>query len=164
MAEELTNPVVLVALAALLGVALTGGGLYAFSTFIMSALARMPDAQGARAMQHINKTVFTPWFIGPFFVTAPLSIAAIVMGVLNTDQPWALSLIAAGALYLIGVFAATVIGNVPLNEKLDHMDAGAPETAEFWRRYLRVWTRWNHVRSAASALSILFFAYSLVHL
>ncbi len=145
------------------GVAITGGGLFAFSTFIMAALKRMPDPEGIRAMQQINKTVFTPWFIGPFFVTSAISVGAIVLAFMNTDRDWWIPLLCAGLLYAIGVFVVTAAGNVPLNEKLDRMDADDPETAEFWKRYLVVWTRWNHVRVTAS-MGSLYFLTECVHL
>jgi len=40
--------------------ALVGGILFAFSTFVMRALARQPPAAGIAAMQAVNATVFTP--------------------------------------------------------------------------------------------------------
>lgn len=62
---------------AIVGTMVIGGSLFAFSTFIMAALKRLSDAEGIRAMQQINKTVFTPWFMVPFFGTALLSLCAV---------------------------------------------------------------------------------------
>ena len=39
---------------ALLGSALVGGIFFAFSSFVMKALARVPPAEGIAAMQSIN--------------------------------------------------------------------------------------------------------------
>ena len=150
--------VYIVAVAGMVGSGLIAGAFLAFSSFIMSALARMPDAQGARAMQHINVTVFTPWFMGPFMGTAALSVGVVVLALLNTDEAWWLPLALAGALYAAGVFVLTAAGNVPLNNRLAAMDASEPEAAAFWREtYLVVWTRWNHVRTAASTLAMIQF-------
>lgn len=80
---------------------------------------------------------------------------------MNTDQTWWLQLLGAGLLYAVGLFLVTVVGNVPLNEKLARMDADQSETAQFWQGYLVVWTRWNHLRSVASIGSVLLFAESL---
>lgn len=146
---------------AIVGVMVIGGSLFAFSTFIMAALKRMPDVEGIRAMQQINKTVFTPWFMGPFFGAAMLSLGAVVFALLNMDQAWSLQLLGAGLLYVVGLFLVTVVGNVPLNEKLARMGADESETAQFWQSYLVVWTRWNHVRSLASIGSILLYAETL---
>ena len=150
-----------VAAAGLVGAGLIGGTLFAFSTFIMAALRRLPDAEGVRAMQRINTTVFTPWFMGTFFGTTLLSIAAVVLAFLSEEQSRWAGIATAGAIYVLGVFVVTAAGNVPLNNALDRVDADAPETAEFWSGYLRVWTRWNHLRAAACVASILLFGASI---
>lgn len=145
----------LAARAGLVGVALIGGSLFAFSAFIMAALRRLPDAEGVRIMQEINRTVFTPWFMVPFFGTAVLSLGAVVAALGNTDRGWWLPLLSAGLLYGIGVFGVTAFGNVPLNNKLAGMEASDASAAAFWRRYGVVWTRWNHSRVVASVGSLL---------
>jgi len=150
--------VYIAAVAGLVGSGLVAGAFLAFSSFIMSALARMPDAQGARAMQHINVTVFTPWFMGPFMATAALSVGVIVLALLNTDETWWIPMASAGTLYALGVFVVTAGGNVPLNNRLAELDAEDESGAEFWRStYLVIWTRWNHVRTAASTLALVQF-------
>lgn len=138
-----------------------GGSLFAFSTFIMAALKRVPAAEGARVMQQINITVFTPWFMGPFLGMAVFSVVMGIVAVLNTDQPWWLPLLGAGAFYAIGVFVVTAAGNVPLNNRLAGMDADDAATAAFWERYQRTWTRLNHARVVASIGSVVLFAEAL---
>ena len=142
------------AIAGLVGVAVVGGSLFAFSTFVMAALARLSEPEGIRAMQHVNRTVYTPWFMVPFGGTAILSLGLLVLSLLNRDEPWWLEIASAAALYVGGVFLVTAVRNVPLNERLARMDADDPDAAAFWRRYLVVWTRWNHVRVAASVLAL----------
>ena len=153
--DELIN---ILARACIVGAALIGGSLFAFSTFIMAALKQMPDAEGIRAMQHINRTVYTPWFMIPFFGTTLLSIGAVVLGLLNTDQGWWIAMISAGASYAVGVFLVTAVGNVPLNKALDRVDSRDEASIEAWRRYVKVWTRWNHARVASSVLAIILFS------
>jgi uncharacterized membrane protein len=53
-----------------LGFWLTAGVFFAFSVFVMKALASLPPAQGIAAMQTINVTVPNPWLLGTFFGTA----------------------------------------------------------------------------------------------
>ena len=43
-----------------LGCGLSAGALFAFSSFVMGALARLPAAQGIAAMQSINARAVTP--------------------------------------------------------------------------------------------------------
>ncbi|MGG6293630.1 hypothetical protein ACQ4M4_04325 [Leptolyngbya sp. AN02str] len=46
-----------------LGCGLIAGIFFAFSTFVMNALAQQPPAQGIATMQSINITVINPWFM-----------------------------------------------------------------------------------------------------
>ena len=57
-------------LLAALGCGLIAGVFFAFSAFVMSALARLEPPQGTAAMQAINITVINPWFMGVFMGTA----------------------------------------------------------------------------------------------
>ena len=57
-------------LAAALGCGTVGGVFFAFSTFVMPALRRLPEAQGVAAMQSINITAITPLFMTALFGTA----------------------------------------------------------------------------------------------
>ena len=59
-----------VTLIAALGSGLIAGVFFAFSTFVMKALARLAPAEGIAAMQSINVVVLNPWFLGAFFGTA----------------------------------------------------------------------------------------------
>ena len=56
----------------MLGAATVGGVFFAFSTFVMRALAQLPPAQGIAAMQRINVVVLNPLFLGTFMGTAVL--------------------------------------------------------------------------------------------
>ena len=48
------------------GAILVAGVFFAFSTFVMGALGRLPPEQGIAAMQSINVVVLNPWFFGAF--------------------------------------------------------------------------------------------------
>jgi uncharacterized membrane protein len=56
---------------ALLGSALVGGVFFAFSSFVMKALARIGSADGISAMQSIDVVVINRSFLGPFMGSAP---------------------------------------------------------------------------------------------
>ena len=58
----------------LLGSALIGGVFFAFSSFVMKALARVPSPAGTAAMQSINIVVMNRSFLGAFMGTAVLSL------------------------------------------------------------------------------------------
>lgn len=140
---------------AALGCGLIGGLFFAFSNFVMRALARLPDAQGMAAMQAINLTVLNPLFLGAFMGTALLSALLAGYGLLHLAQAGAGWLVAGGLLYLAGNLLVTAACNVPRNNVLARLDPASADAARLWRDYLRSWTAWNHVRTftalAASA-------------
>lgn len=140
----------LLALAAAVGSGLVAGVFFAFSTFVMRALARLPAPQGIAAMQAINVVVINPMFLGAFFGTAALALILTAVPLLRWEEPGAFWLLAAGVLYLAGSLLVTVVCNVPRNKALAALAPDAPEGAALWRGYVREWTAWNHMRSAAA--------------
>ena len=128
------------------------GVFFAFSSFVMSALARLQPAQGIAAMQSINITVINPLFMAAFLGTAAACIFLAVSSLLKWHQPGAAYLLLGSLLYLIGTLGVTIVFNVPLNEALARVEPSSTEGASLWARYLANWTNWNHIR-AASALA-----------
>lgn len=139
----------LLILFACIGAATVGGVFFAFSSFVMKALAQLPPEQGVAAMQRINIVVISPWFMGLFGGTLLLSIACVAVSLMA----WQPMLLAAGLLYALGTFGVTGALNVPRNERLARMDAASPEAAAYWPVYVREWTFWNHVRTVAALAS-----------
>lgn len=140
-------------LVACVGAGTVGGIFFGFSSFIMKALSKLPTAQGVAAMQRINVVVLNPVFLTLFVGTAVLGVACVALAFF----PWSVSrsplLIAAGTLYVMGSFLVTGIFNVPMNNRLERLDAESAEAAAYWPQYVHQWLRWNHVRTAASAAS-----------
>ena len=145
----------------LLGSGLIAGVFFGFSSFVMTALSRLPPAQGLAAMQQINITVINPHFLGVFMGTAALSLVALGVAAVRWDHPTAWPLAAGGVLHFVGCFLVTMLGNVPLNDNLAKLDAASPESHAFWRTYLVQWTRWNHLRTAASLAAALAFSFAV---
>ena len=135
---------------AALGCGLIAGVFFAFSTFVMSALARLQPAQGIAAFQSINITVYNPWFMGAFLGTAAACIFLTVSSLLRWQQPGAAYLLVGSLLYLVGTVGVTIVFNVPLNEALAIVDPGSADGASLWSSFLPNWMTWNHVRTAAA--------------
>ena len=147
---------------ALLGSALVGGIFFAFSSFVMKALTRLPSEEGVAAMQAINVVVLNPSFLGVFVGTAVLCLGAAVVAITGWGRPSAPYLLGGAIFYLVGTFLVTALGNVPLNDELATVSAAEPGAHDVWERYVGRWTAWNHVRTAAAMVAALLYALGLM--
>lgn len=149
------------ALIAALGCGLNAGVFFAFSSFVMGALRRLPPAQGIAAMQSINVLAVTPAFMMALFGTAAVCFGLGVWAVFSSDG-WTTALVLTGcALYLIGTIGVTIACNVPLNDALAKLSPGDPGAASYWNGYIARWTAWNHVRAAAALAAATVLAIAL---
>jgi len=151
------NPLDLVTLLSALGSALIAGSFFAFSTFVMRALGKLPPPAGVAAMQSINVAVINPWFMTPFVGTAALSAIATAAALVRWSEPGAGYVLAGAVLYLAGTFLVTMVCNVPLNDALAKANPSSAEAAGLWAAYLSTWTAWNHVRAAAALAALASF-------
>ena len=126
------------------------GVFFAFSAFVMRALARLPAPQGIAAMQAINVAAITPAFMVALFGTALACGALIVSSLFVWGEPFAAYLLAGGALYLICAIGPTGVYHVPRNEALAEVDPRSVGAEETGRATFAGWTAWNHLRFAAA--------------
>lgn len=145
-----------------LGAGLIGGVFFAFSSFVMRGLGRLAPGQGIAAMQAINVAVLNPLFLGVFVGTGVGCGVLGVAAVRGWGSPDAAYRLGAAALYLVGSLGVTGRCNVPRNDLLAALDPTDPRADELWRRYLREWTAWNHVRTAASLAAAALLVVSLL--
>jgi len=144
-----------------LGCGLVAGVFYAFSTFGMKALARLPAAQGITAMQSMNVVVINPWFMGAFFGTAAACVLVVVFSLLRWNEAGAVYLLSGGLAYLIGAILVTMVFNVPRNDALASVDPASAAGARLWDGYVTSWTAWNHVRTAAALAAAVLLTFAL---
>lgn len=133
--------------AAAIGSGLLGGVLFAFSSFVMPALRRIPSAQGVAAMQSINRQATTFAFGALIAVTVLLAAGVGLQSLVQRDQPgagWA----GAGSISMMIALAITGVFNVPRNNRLASFNASTPEAARYWSTYLTEWIIANHLRTA----------------
>ncbi len=143
-----------VTLLSALGCGLIAGAFFAFSSFVMKALARLPAEQGIAAMQSINVVVINPVFLGVFVGTAITTCALLAVSSLWRWQAAGTGyLLGGGALYVVGTFVVTMAFNVPRNNKLAALDPKSAADAKLWVDYVAGWTAWNHVRTVAALLA-----------
>jgi uncharacterized protein (TIGR02246 family) len=148
--RQMNNPIYLLTFVAALGSGLVAGIFFAFSNFVMRALARIPPAQGIAAMQSINVVVLNRWFFAVFFGTAVCCLALAMSSFVRWPKPGAAYLLVGSLLYLIGTISVTIACNVPLNDALAAVDPSSADAGRVWTNYLKNWTTWNHVRTIAA--------------
>ena len=153
--------VFILTLLALLGCGLVAGIFFAFSTFIMKALGKIPAPQGIAAMQSINIVVINPWFLTAFFGTAIVCLVLALAAVLGSARSGTGLLLAGSLLYLVGTILVTMVCNVPRNNALAAVEQESAEGAQLWANYLQSWTFWNHVRTLAALVAASLFALAL---
>jgi uncharacterized membrane protein len=138
----------LLTLIAALGSGLMAGLFFAFSTSVMPGLRRLPPAEGAAAMQQMNRAILNPLFLAVFLGTGLicllLAVAAPFSG--HAGTAW---IVIGALLYLVGSIGLTMVVNVPMNNRLDAADPASADGAQIWSEYLSRWTAWNHVRALA---------------
>ena len=148
--------------ATITGAALVTGLLFAFSNFVMKALADVSDSSGMEVMQRINERIINPIFFVLFFGTPLLCLIVAITSVLNLIHYSSYLVVVGSVLYLIGPFGITLLFNVPLNNRLaETKDSNAEKE---WRDYQIRWQRWNHLRTYIGILSIIILSFGLAGL
>jgi len=162
--SSMNSLIAVVGIIAVVGSALVAGIFFAFSSFVMQALARVPSSNGITAMQSINIVVINPWFLGVFIGTAVLSLGAVTLALISVTHPSSVLFLGGAVFYVVGTFLITMLGNVPLNNKLAAVSATDPAAPKLWQHYLDRWTKWNHVRTAAAMIAALLYILGLMQI
>ncbi|HEY5936544.1 MAG TPA: anthrone oxygenase family protein [Kofleriaceae bacterium] len=149
-------------LAVAIGCSLAGGVFFAFSTFVMPALARLPGAQGIAAMQSINATAINPWLLGVVFGAAAGCVGLAIASLRSVSETGAMLRLAGSVLYVFGTIAVTIACNIPRNNALASVPPDGRDAAGLWLRFVTEWTTWNHVRAAAAVAAAALLGLSLV--
>ena len=150
------------AVVALLGSAMIAGVFFAFSSFVMKALTRMPSHEGIAAMHSINVVVLNRSFLGVFMGTTLLSVLVVVLAIIGWGEASAPYFLAGALSYVIGTFLVTGLGNVPLNNKLAAVSAVEPDAIAVWEHYLDRWTTLNTIRTVAATAAAMLFTIGLI--
>ncbi|MGB5474711.1 MAG: anthrone oxygenase family protein [Gammaproteobacteria bacterium] len=144
---------------AITGAAIITGLLFAFSNFVMRALADLPNDKGMFAMQRVNERILNPVFLILFLGTPTLCALIAFKSAQQLDSSGSLLLFIGALAYFIGPFGITVLFNVPLNNKLAEAEQSVAD--DVWPVYQKKWLYWNHFRTCIGVVSIVLLAAGL---
>lgn len=131
-----------------------GGVFLAFSDFIMRSFNLVKGQGGIEAMQVLNVEIMRSVFMVLFIGLTLVSLFIAVYAAITLEGMQSRLLMLSGGLYLVGVFGVTAAGNVPLNNHLAAIDAGAAQTLAFWKEaYMTRWVSLNSLRTLACLLA-----------
>ena len=147
---------------AAIGSGLVAGVFFAFSNFVMAALARLPVPQGIAAMNSINITVITPTFMTALFGTGLICLVLVAAAFMGWAQSGSYWLLAGAVIYVIGNPIVTMVFNVPLNDALAAVDPASSNGAAVWANHLSQWVMWNHVRTITAIVAMACFIFALL--
>ena len=147
---------------ALLGSAMISGVFFSFSSFILTALSRIPAANAIAAMQAMTSAIKGPLFLVLFFGTAALAGVLGIAAPIKWSEAGSGYLLLGSLLFLNGPFGVTLLKNVPLNNKLAAMSPKSQAASRFWDEFRPVWGLWNHVRWIGSLAAAASFLMALV--
>ncbi|MEM7600334.1 MAG: DUF1772 domain-containing protein [Verrucomicrobiota bacterium] len=131
---------------------LVTGLLLTFALLVMPGLGQLDDRGFLRGFQEIDRIIQNnhPIFVVVWAGSVLSLLVATMMGFGQLDG-WAQGLlIAATALYLLGVQVPTMAGNVPLNNHLQQIELATlsePELAEARHDFESPWNRFNLIRT-----------------
>ncbi len=135
---------------------LVAGLMYAFSCSVNTGLKNLSDPAYLSAMQSINIAIQNPLFFISFMgllVIFPITVFKYYHAGANTTF---CLILASAVIYIAAVFGVTVLGNVPLNEKLARftIHKASPEEIASMRQLFEIpWNTFHTIRTIASIVS-----------
>lgn len=135
---------------------LVAGLLYGYSCSVLPGFAQLSDAEYLRSFQEINRSIQNPVFFASFFGSL-ICLGFCTWQWHQTPFPFYL-LLAATALYALGVVGVTGFGNVPLNESLEalRIDSATPgQLSKFRMHFEENWNQFHAVRTVCAVISFM---------
>ncbi|MCH7228356.1 DUF1772 domain-containing protein [Haloferula sp. A504] len=138
---------------------LVAGLLFTFALLVMPGLGRLDDRAFLRGFQEIDRIIQNghPLFVLVWLGSVVSVVAAAVMGFGQLDGPARGLLVAAAGLYLLGVQLPTMVGNVPLNNRLQKLELESmsqPELNEARQAFEPAWNRLNAFRTVVCIVAV----------
>lgn len=159
------NLVTVVQCTAVLLSGLVAGLFYGYDCSVTKGLAQVqPDAY-LQSFQAINKAIQTPYFFVSFLGCLLLLPVATWLSRGQGQHADFYLLLSATLIYYTGVFGVTIMGNIPLNERLANFPlATATENEKTAMRnvFEHTWNLYHRIRTVASVVAFVLTIAALV--
>lgn len=138
---------------------LVAGLLFGFAVVAMPGLETLDDREFIRAFQVMDRVIQNnhPLFMLAWVGSVIAIVVTLVIGIVQLEDGGASSLIvAAAAVYLLGVQLPTALVNIPLNNRLQRVDVEGAEEESLARERAAFedrWNRWNRIRTALAIVA-----------
>jgi uncharacterized membrane protein len=137
---------------------LTAGLLFCWSVSVTNGLAGLPDKEYITTFQQLNRAILNPLFFISYLAPVFLLPASTWIHFQKPLSAGFWYLLAASALYIVGVMGITMAGNVPMNDALDVFNTDHATAAEIAAKRLSFESRWNllhHIRTICSIIAFI---------
>ena len=150
-----TSTIILIATTVCVG--LMAGLFYSYSCSVVTGLGKLSNTEYLLAMQSINRAIQNPVFFVGFFGSLILLPVCTYMNYIAPASTHFRLLLGATVIYIIGAFAVTVFGNIPLNNTLDKFDLinQSKEAIALQRNLFE--SRWNNLNIIRMISSLISF-------
>lgn len=159
---------VIVVVAALL-CGLVAGLLFAFAVVAMPGIEPLSDRAFLRAFQGMDRVIQNnqPLFMLAWVGSVVALLASIVIGLVQGVGSEVWLVVAATAVYLVGVQLPTVAINIPLNNRLQAVDIDGlndEDAARERQAFEPRWNQWNRIRAILAVIATALLLIALAQL
>jgi len=136
---------------------LVAGFLLAFSIVVMPGIKALPDREFIRAFQVMDGVIQKkqPLFMVVWVGSVLTLIVSAILGSWQLDDISRIILLLAAFIYIIGVQLPTITINVPLNNRLQAIDASSKDNVllkQARKDFESRWNFWNALRTVLASL------------
>lgn len=136
---------------------LLAGLYFAYSTSVIPAFTHLSDQSYVDAFQRINVAIENPVF---FLVFTAAPVALIWSAISHYRKKDMLPALAAG-IFIVGSLGVTMMGNVPLNDKLAETDLATATAQQISAARDAFEGPWNGLHAVRTVASVVSFALAL---
>jgi len=144
---------------------LSVGLFYAWQVSVIPGTKLIRDKSYLETMQSINREILNPAFFLIFFGSMIGLILSSILMYSNKEISF-LFILSSTISYIIGPMGITVLGNVPLNDKLDRIylkKISSEESKELRISYEGKWNKYHLLRTVFAIISFLLLTVAFIN-